>query len=268
MPQQPEPTARKLELRILEVIRVQELTPRMRRIVLGGEGLSGFEVPSNALGPYVKLLIPPQGTAHPAWPYLDERGRLTWPEAGRRPVMRTYSVRRLDAGAREMHIDFVLHGDAGIGSAWAARAVPGMKVGIWGPGCTTVQNIDWYLLAGDHTALPAISFILENLPRAARGQAFIAVPDAADEMPLAGPGDLAVTWLHAGPGRASEGLLEAVRSMPWRDGRALVWVGAEANLARAIRVHARKERGLPGDQCHILNYWKDGKAEGSFDYTR
>jgi NADPH-dependent ferric siderophore reductase len=54
--------------------------------------------------------------------------------------------------------------------------------------------------------------------------------------------------------------------MPWRDGRALVWAGAEATLARAIRAHARHERGLPGDQCHILNYWKAGKAEGSFDY--
>jgi NADPH-dependent ferric siderophore reductase len=259
--------ARKLELRVLDVIRVQDLAPRMRRVVLGGEGLAGFDVPTNALGPYVKLLIPPQGLDDPAWPVLEADGRLTWPAPDKRPVMRTYSVRRLDRQACEMHIDFVMHGETGIGSRWAANASPGTRVGIWGPGCMTVQNIDWYLLAGDHTALPAIGFILENLPSDARGQAFIEVPSAADEVPLVKPRDLSVTWLHGSGRGGSPGLLDAVRSVSWRDGRALVWAGAEASLARAIRTYARKERGLDRDQCYILNYWKNGMAEGAFDYT-
>ncbi|MBM6593311.1 siderophore-interacting protein [Microvirga pudoricolor] len=258
--------ARKLDLLVLHVLRVRDLTPNMRRVVLGGEGLARFDVPRNALGPYVKLLIPPRGLDTPAWPILEADGRLTWPEPDRRPVMRTYTVRHLDPSTRELHIDFVLHGDSGIGSRWAADAAPGTPVGIWGPGCVTAQNIDWYLLAGDHTALPAIGFILENLPPDAKGQAFIQVPSRADELPLVGPKGLSVTWLH-GHGRGeAQSLLDAVRSAAWPEGRPLVWAGAEASLARAIRLYARKERRLDRDQCHILNYWKSGAPEGSFDY--
>lgn len=159
----------KLKLCMLHVVRAYDLTTLMRRIVLGGADLETFDVPSNALGPYIKLLIPPQGVV-PEWPTLSPDGRLLWPPVETRPVMRTYSVRKFDKEAGEMHVDFVLHGDRGIASGWAMRAQPGDPVGVWGPGCVTTQNIDWYLLAGDHTALPAIAFILENLPETAKGR--------------------------------------------------------------------------------------------------
>ncbi len=48
----------------------------------------------------------------------------------------------------------------------------------------SVPQADWYLFAGDHTALPAISAMLEQLPATAKGLAFIEVPDAGKSQRL------------------------------------------------------------------------------------
>jgi len=254
----------RLQLCILHVVRAYDLTPHMRRIVLGGQDLATFDVPHNALGPYIKLLIPPNGI-EPEWPSLGSDGRLIWPALDRRPVMRTYSVRRFDKAARELHVDFVMHGDRGVASAWAARAKTGDRIGLWGPGCITTQNIDWYLFAGDHTALPAIAFILENLPPTARGEAFIEIPDPSEKQRFCKPSGIGIRWLvHDG---ATSALQEAVKAASWPEGsRVFVWAGAECATARSIRAHMRKKTGLDRRQMHILNHWRRGLAEGAFGY--
>src|SRR5690606_6597469 len=58
-------TVRFRGLRALEVLRVSDLTPRMRRITLGGPEAVGIPT---GLGPNLKLVIPPPGIARPAWP--------------------------------------------------------------------------------------------------------------------------------------------------------------------------------------------------------
>jgi NADPH-dependent ferric siderophore reductase len=254
----------KLQLCILHVVRAYNLTPHMRRVVLGGRDLETFDVPQNALGPYIKLLIPPNGI-EPEWPILGADGRLIWPALDKRPIMRTYSVRRFDKAAGELHVDFVMHGDRGIASAWAARARPGDRVGLWGPGCTTTQNIDWYLFAGDHTALPAIAFILENLPATARGEAFIEVPDESEKQMFSKPSGVDVKWL-VGNGATSV-LQDAVKAASWpADSRVFIWAGAESTTARSIRAHMRTKHGLDRHQMYILNHWRRGLAEGGFGY--
>ena len=254
----------KLQLCILHVVRTFDLTPHMRRIVLGGRGLETFDVPRNALGPYIKLLIPPKDI-EPEWPILNDEGRLIWRALDRRPIMRTYSVRHFDRHSRELHVDFVMHGDRGIASAWAARAKAGDPVGLWGPGCTTTQNIDWYLFAGDQTALPAIAFILENLPATARGEAYIEIPDESEKQAFSKPAGVDIRWL-LGKGESSA-LQEAVKAASWpAHSRVFVWAGAECATARSIRSHMRAQRGLGRDQMHILNHWRRGQAEGGFGY--
>jgi NADPH-dependent ferric siderophore reductase len=253
-----------LKLCMLHVVRVYDLTPLMRRIVLGGKDLKTFDVPSNALGPYIKLLIPPQGV-EPEWPTLSPEGRLVWPPVETRPVMRTYSVRRFDKAAGEMHVDFVMHGDRGIASAWAARVQPGDPVGVWGPGCPTTQNVDWYLLAGDHTALPAIAFILENLPETAKGQAIIEIPDESEIQVFSKPSGVDIRWLSRK--HRTETLQDVVKATAWpSDSRVLVWAGAESVCARSIRNYMKAKPELDRDRIHILNHWKRGLAEGGFAY--
>ena len=102
-----------------------------------------------------------------------------------RGSMRTYTVRseRLDAVYPEIDVDFVMHFDAdgngGPAANWAQNARPGDALTIIGPNnraahCVTAETyagIEWrpglaqrVLLAGDETAVPAISAILESLP--------------------------------------------------------------------------------------------------------
>jgi iron complex transport system ATP-binding protein len=70
------------------------------------------------------------------------------------------------------------------------------------------------LLAGDETALPAISSILESLPADVTGHAFLEVPDGSDFRDINTGSTVSVTWLARNPAAAARGhqLHEAVRS--------------------------------------------------------
>jgi NADPH-dependent ferric siderophore reductase len=155
-----------------------------------------------------------------------------------RGSMRTYTVRqaRLDAVYPEIDVDFVMHFDAdgngGPAANWALTAKPGDALTLIGPNnraahCVTAETysgIEWrpglagrVLLAGDETAVPAISAILESLPGYMTGQAFLEVPEAGDFLDLETAADVEVTWLaRGGPiGRSrlhGELLQEAVRA--------------------------------------------------------
>ena len=90
------------------VLRVERLTPHMIRVVLGGEGLAGFRA-DEFTDHYVKLLFAPAGVSYPE-PFDPEAIRRDLPRE-QWPTTRTYTVRRWDAEAGELTIDFVHHGD-------------------------------------------------------------------------------------------------------------------------------------------------------------
>lgn len=227
------------------VVASRAVTPAMRKIVLGGPGLADFTVPGGALGPYLKLALPGPGG---------------------RSVLRTYSVRRHVAERGELEVDVLLHGD-GAGARFAAAARPGDALEIRGPGFIPAEPCGAYLLAGDHTALPAIAHILENLPAGVTARALVEVPERGEEQALASRASLDVDWLHRPAGRASR-LAAAVReAWPTRADDLLVWTGAEAAIARDIRHEARHARAVHPGRCQILNYWKAGRPEGGFSYV-
>lgn len=124
-------------------------------------------------------------------------GGLVFPDGGERPEVRDYTPRRFDAAARELTIEFVLHGD-GPASGWAARAAPGQWIGVGGPRGSRLlpEDYDAYLLAGDETALPAIARRLEEMCPGARAVVLIEVADAAEERYLPTAANASVTWLH------------------------------------------------------------------------
>lgn len=248
-------------IRVVEVRRVAAVTPLMRRITLGGPELAG--VPR---GPNVKILIPPKGLA-PEWPLRGPDGGPIWPAPDRRPVTRTYSVRKDRRAEQEIDVDFVLHGH-GPAAAWAADAQPGDVVGIGGPGGLSVREADFYLLAGDHSALPAIARILEDLPPAATGRAFIEVPGADERQPLAHPDGVEIVWLHRTEEAGRSALLaEAVEAMAWPEwGRVFAWIAAESTTARALKAYVRDERGLDRREFLAMGYWRLGMSET--DYHR
>lgn len=250
--------------RRLSVMAAWNISPSMRRIVIGGEEASGFNFYRESLGPYVKLLVPPRNVADPEWPQWQADGKLIWPPAERRPFIRTYTVRDYDPVAQEITIDFVMHGDEGPASRWAARAEKGHGIGLSERGFIQPFGVDWYLFVGDHTALPAIAQSLENLPRDSKGQAFVSVPAEADRLALKEPAGIKVSWLIADPHDKTDlPLVRAMESVSLPQGSyCYFWGGAEATTARALRDLAKSRFNLPKEQFNILNYWRLGRAEG------
>jgi NADPH-dependent ferric siderophore reductase len=243
--------------RLLEVRRVHRLSPRMVRVTLGGEQLDGFRY--GAPDDHVKVFFPEPGADLPVMPTLGEDGLEPPPPGQPLPVFRDYTVRYLRPEQRELDIDFALHGH-GPGGSWAAAAEPGQRLGILGPRGSNVVplSFDWYLLAADETALPALAAWLEHLPEKARVFAFIEVADAAEEQPLETRADAEVRWLHrtAEPG-ANDLLDRAVKGLQLPAGDGYVWIAGEAGSLKPIRRYLRG-LGLNRDWLEVDGYWKRG----------
>ncbi|MCX2836302.1 siderophore-interacting protein [Microbulbifer thermotolerans] len=226
-------------MRELQVLRSAYVTPHMLRLTLGGEEMDGF--PPDQESAYVKLLFPQPGQA--------------------RPLMRTYTIRQQREG--EIDIDFVMHEHTGPASSWARRARPGDRITIGGPGARKLINpeADWFLLAGDMTALPAISVNLESLPASARGYAVISVLDEADIQPLHHPAGVDIQWvIDHQEGENDFTILAQIEKLDWLQGQASVWAACEFSEMHQLRRYFR-QRGVPNSHRYISSYWKKGLSE-------
>lgn len=262
-----EPRARRVpNLITAEVRRTERLTPHLVRVVLGGPGLEGF-----ALGEftdhYIKLQFPLPGVDYPE-PFDLARVREELPRE-QWPVTRTYTVRRWDPAAREMWVDFVVHGDQGVAAPWAVNAKPGDLLRFAGPGgaYAPAPEAEWHLLVGDESALPAIASALERLPAGARGRAFVEVAGAEEEQKLETAAAVELTWLHRGGARVGERLLEAVRGLDL-SGDVQAFVHGEAGFVKELRRLLVRERGLPRSRTSISGYWRLGHDEDSWQATK
>ena len=262
-------------LHAFEVVRTEQLTPHMVRVILGGKGFDTFS-PSEYTDSYVKIVFTPPAVDVAALPTpltMDSFNDL--PPADQ-PVLRTYTVRHADPQAREIAIDFVVHGDHGIAGPWAGKAAPGDQVYLLGPGGAYAPDpaADWHLLAGDEAAMPAISAALAALPADATGQVFIEVGGPDDELPITAPPGVSVHWIYRG-GRADlvpeeqagdhAPLIEAVKGAPWLPGQAHVFIHGEAQtVMHNLRSYIRKERGVDAKWASISGYWRRGRTEETF----
>jgi NADPH-dependent ferric siderophore reductase len=258
-----------------KVVRREELTSHMFRVVLGGSGFGTF-TPSKFTDSYVKLVFVGDDVDMASLPQpltLDSFADLPPAE---QPVVRTLTVRRADPAAREIAIDVVVHGEHGAAGLWAATAEPGQPVYLMGPSGAYAPDpaADWHLLAGDETALPAISVALEALPANAIGQAFIEIAGPEDEIPLTAPQGVRIDWIYRG-GRADligedragdfAPLIEAVKSAPWLPGQVHAFVHGEAQaVMHNLRPYIRKDREVDAKWASISGYWRRGRTEETF----
>jgi NADPH-dependent ferric siderophore reductase len=239
-----------------EVVEVQRLTPRLVRIVLGGEGLAAFE-PTDRTDQYVNALFPPDDAPYGV-PFDPEAVRELAPE--HRPAGRRYTIRWWDEATRTVAIDFVVHGDVGRAGRWADRARPGDRLQIVGPsgGYAPDPDADVHLMVGDESALPAIAASLERVPAGRPALAVLLVDDADHQLDLSCPGELSTTWVHranATPGDRDQ-LLRAVEAVDLPAGYVQVFVHGEAAETRAIRRHLLGDRGIPREHTSISPYWR------------
>jgi len=244
--------------RILHVVSVTDITPHMRRIRLGGPELEGFSSPGHA--DHIKVFLPADGKPLPR-PQRHPDG-LVWPDEVPKPFMRDYTPRAFDPVALTLDLDFVLHGD-GPASTWAANAKVGEQLLIGGPRGTirVPEAFDWYFLAGDETALPAIGRRIEELPAEKPVIAIIEVPEAADEQAFAPRDNMAIHWVHRnGLEAGAENLiLDRAANTQFPSGEGFAFVAGEARMAKSLRAHLGT-RGFNNDYIRAAGYWVRGEA--------
>ena len=243
------------ELRVVTVSRAFLITPHMRQIVFSGEDLGRFDRMDQL---HCRLIFQPKGTLQPEWPGLDANGHIVWPE-GRKLETRVYTIRAIDAAKGEVTIDFALHPQAGPATRWAMEAAPGDIVGMVGPAANGLEPAEFYVLAGDETALPGIARILEALDRSATGHVFIEVSCPEEVQQLACPSGISVNWLFRdGKPAGTTSLLEdAVRAVSWPTdlSSASFWGGCEHGAFRRIHRLLRHDRGLPRARMVLYSHW-------------
>jgi NADPH-dependent ferric siderophore reductase len=238
-----------------EVVAVERLTPRMIRVVVGGDDLAQFNAGAFT-DHYVKLLLPPPGAPYEApFDVEDVKARLPreqWPRT------RTFSVRAWDAEARRLTIDFVHHGDTGVAGRWAAAARPGDRLQLFGPGGAYAPSPDapWHLMIGDASVIPAIAASLERVPAGVPVHVLLEVESAGERQPLSSPGELRLDWFHS-----ADALLAAVRELEFPPGTPHAFVHGEASTVRELRRHLLADRGMPRESVSVSGYWKRTRTE-------
>ncbi len=249
------------ELRVVMVSQASLITPHMRRIVFAGEDLGRFDRIDQL---HCRLIFQPKGTLRPEWPGLDANGHIVWPE-GRKLDTRVYTIRAIDAAKAEVTIDFALHPQAGPATRWAIEAAPGDIIGMVGPAANGLASAEFYVFAGDETALPGIARMMEALDQGATGQAFIEVDGPAEVQQFVCPPGIAINWLfrHGRPAGTTSLLEEAVRNVTWPAdlSSAFFWGGCEHKVFRKIHRLLRRECGLPRDRMVFYSHWHRSLSE-------
>jgi NADPH-dependent ferric siderophore reductase len=237
------------------VRRTEPLSPRLQRVTLAGDELEGFTVDEPAAS--VRLLLPSAGAALviPTW----NGNEFLLPD-GSRPVIRTLTPFRADPAARELDECVVLHG-SGTSSTWAEHAAPGADVAVSGPG--RGYEVDGearqFLLAGDETALPAITQVVRALPVAATVTVLVEVADATAPIPMPPHRKVTVEWHELAAGAApGDAMVDAVLATEVTPEHR-VWVAGEAAAVQRIRKHLFDAVGIARQRTVVRGYRKHGR---------
>ena len=261
MPSSPSFTSRRvpheLRARVLDIIAVERIGPRMQRITLGGDQLEAdFPAPAFAAADHVKVVLPDP---------LD--GLVPLRGGGASGVPRTlaeiptpvrdYTVRSATPG--RLVLDFVLHEHGPMG-LWATRAQAGTQLGVLGPrGSKIFPNaFSRYVLIADETALPAVGRWLDEPEWTAEVDVHLLV-QSEDEYPLPRGSATSVTHHVLPPGSERTDALAELASALRLDDDTYVWAAGEADSLRPLR-RGLRARGLPRERHEVDGYWRLGTA--------
>jgi NADPH-dependent ferric siderophore reductase len=217
-----------IKRRELQVAKVQHLAPDYVSVTFKGETLHDFV--SASYDDHVKFMLSD-----------DDR--------------RDFTPRSYDNVAGELTIEFALHA-TGAASDWARQAAVGQTAVIAGPRGSMIipMDYDWYVLAGDATALPAIRRRLEELPREAKVTVLVAA-ESAVWLPFRSEAQMALQLLDS-----QEALLAAIRALQLPAGDGFFWFAGEASVAAQVRDAVFVDKGHPREAARISAYWKQGAS--------
>ncbi|MBB3387564.1 NADPH-dependent ferric siderophore reductase [Rhizobium sp. BK275] len=243
------------DLREIRVIGARNISPHMRRVTVACDDTKHFAHG----GLHFRLLIPPKGRV-PVWPKLRADGRIEWAKDEDALTVRIYTFRSIDLERGEIDIDFVLHeGENMPGAEWAVNAKPGDIAGALGPGGGGVPDATSIILAGDETALPAISRIAAEVSEGTHLRIFLEIDGPTEELPLPSAGTVELTWMHRnGAPAGTMGFVESAikNALATADAETFVWAGCERSEAKRIRDFLKTERGHDRHKMSIGAYWE------------
>ncbi|GAB2464011.1 siderophore-interacting protein [Comamonas humi] len=252
-------------LHILRVASNTAISPRMRRIRLQAQHPADAPAVFAQGGLHVRMLLPHPGT-NPSWPTVDADGRLHWPKGAAPLPRRTYTIRALDAAARSMDIDVLVHGEHGgaelsPGAQWARSARTGDPVAVLSPAGGRLPQAQRLVLVADACALPAAARIVEST----QGQvhALCWVESQAERAALEGYGlgPHSVDWLCAEhPGQSPQGIAQVLAWLArqdWTQPQGLeLWAAGGHAMGNAIRQWVRGNPALAPVRRTIASYWR------------
>jgi NADPH-dependent ferric siderophore reductase len=227
----------------LEAVAVTDTSPSMRQVRFTGVG--------------------PDGVGLHALTYrAGQDFMITFP--GENPTRRRYTIRRADPVAGTVDICFALHG-TGPATRWVEAAGPGDRLEALGPRGNVVlaDGVDWHLLLGDDSAVPALLAMVEALPAGASATAYLEVDGPSHEQDHLAPAGAQVDlrWLHRDgrqPGRTTL-LRDALAAHQLPPGRGHVYLAGEVADVFAMR-RELEARGVSRDDIDPKGYWSLGKG--------
>ncbi|MET3653232.1 siderophore-interacting protein [Dyella japonica] len=244
-----------LKMRELSVKRLVLASPRLLRVTFTGD-LGDFI--SASFDDHVKLFFPAEGDARSVLPTVTEQG-IAFDPSCPRPASRDYTPRRHDRAANELDIEFVLHGE-GPAVSWARATKVGDVLGLGGPRGSTLlpEGLDWYLLVGDETALPAIARRLEEASADECIIAMIEIDSADARIDIRTVANASIAWLCREAGDA--GLADAVGELILPEGEGFAWAAGEYAGIRQVRQRLIDVHGLDRQRIRAASYWKQGEV--------
>lgn len=258
------------ELFDVEVAAVRRVTPHLVRLTFAGPRLQAMA--DRGYDQRIKLVLAREGGTLAGMPRgADWYNRWRLLDEATRPCIRTYTVRAVRQGEREIDVDMVDHGPVGPASRFARTARVGDRAMVLGPSADydgdpggleyrhDLAGRTDQLVVGDDTALPAVVGILERLPAHARGLVSLEVGSAQDVLELDAPTGVEVVWSVRGPVRGAA-QAEVVRR--WLDAHPVLGGGEHGQSS----VLVDGEDGYwevttePGEQVPPLSAWVAGES--------
>lgn len=258
------PTARGPVL--LTVKHIQDITPNYRRICCTSPELAHY--PDCSQGAHIKLMLPQPGQLEPTLPEMTDKGPK-WADPQQKPILRTFSIRDLRREQHEIDIDVAMHGDIGPASRFALEAKPGDKVAISLPGGPhpMLKPAQHYYMAGDLTAVPALSAMLEEMPADSQGYIAIQVTDERDIQDLPHPAGVEVRWFVGTPDN-HQTLIDSVIAQPLVSDNSYFWLAGEEQIVVGLRKHVRRNLDVDRKKVYAVPYWRYGKNEEAYHQQR